>query len=112
MEDRSDQPIPTATTPAEVNIHLGYIRRDILNLSTTTEKVLQEIKDSIGKLDDHYVSEQSFQPFAESVVNLEKEVKGLSTWKDTLNGKMIGFGLGISVATSMVTFVLSYFIKS
>ncbi len=111
MSDQ-DQPIPTAQTPAEVNIHLGYIRRDILTLATDTKEAMKKIQESVSSLDDHYVSEASFKPFSEAVQKHEGLIESLVTWKDTLNGKMIGFGLGISVATSVVTFVLSYFIKS
>ncbi len=111
MPDSPETTIPSANTPAEINIHLGYIRRDILDMKRTTSDSLQEIKTQISDLDDHYVNESQFVPLKESHEQLIIDVRNLTEWKDTFNGKMIGFGIGISVATSVVTFVLTYFLK-
>lgn len=103
--------IPPANTPAEINIHLGYLRRDILSLTATTEKKLGEITNQISKLDDHYISEAEFRPVADETKQMIATLKGLTEWKDTFSGKMIGFGLGISAATSVITFILTYLFK-
>ncbi len=110
MNDQ-DVTIPAATTPGEINTHLGYLRRDILNLSKETSKRLDEITKQIQTLDDHYISESEFRPTADLAKTTALEMKSLTEWKDTFNGKMIGLGIGISVATSAITFILTYFIK-
>ncbi len=111
MADSNETEIPPANTPGEINIHLGYLRRDILDMKKTTETTLNEIKTQISNLDDHYVSEGRFNPLKESHDQLIIDVRALTEWKDTFSGKMIGFGLGISVATSAVTFFLTYLFK-
>lgn len=111
MIDSTETAIPIANTPAEVNIHLGYLRRDILDLKVTTQKDLKEIKDQITDLDDSYVKKEQFDPFVESHKQVLIDVRLLTEWKDTFNGKMVGFGVGISVATSAVTFLLTYYLK-
>ncbi len=111
MSDPTEATIPPANTPAEINIHLGYLRRDILDMKASTEKSLTEIKGQINALDDHYVSEARFLPIEELAKINAKGLKDLTEWKDTFNGKMIGFGLAISVVSAVVSFALSYFLK-
>lgn len=103
--------IPPATTPGEINTHLGYLRRDIRILTDSTKEQLEAITAQIKNLDDHYTTESEFRPVADMVKQHEKDIKNLTEWRDTFNGKMIGFGLAISVITSLVTFLLTYFLK-
>jgi len=110
-ESHIEGPIPPANTSAEVNIHLGYLRRDILNLTAQTSKDLGDIKSQISDLDDHYISEAEFGPIRDSVKQNAEDIRRLIEWKDTFNGKMIGFGAAISIITAAVSFFLNNFIK-
>ena len=101
--------IPSATTPEGVNIHLGYIRRDLLDMKNQNQKDLKDIKDSINGLGDHYVSEEAFGPVAEQTELNRKDLVAMKEWKDTLNGKLIGFGFGISATTAVITFAITHF---
>lgn len=111
MTESTETLIPPANTPAEINIHLGYLRRDILDMKNTTEKSLTAIKEQINDLENHYVNESEFRPIADLAKQNAKDIKTLTEWKDTFNGKLIGFGLGISIATSVITFALTYYLK-
>jgi len=92
--------MPPATTPEGVNIHLGYIRRDLLDMKKQSAADLQEIKNSLSALGDHFVSEEAFKPITEAVEAHGKNLKELNTWKDNLQGRMIGFAAGISAASA------------
>lgn len=107
----NDNDIPAANTPAEVNIHLGYIRRDILNLQQETTKALENLGRKIDGLDDHYITESEFRPYAKTTEANAAELKLLTEWRDTFNGKMIGIGIAIAAGTSALTFALNYFFK-
>lgn len=102
--------IPPATTPGEINTHLGYLRRDIKILTDSTKEQLQTITKQIQNLDDHYTTETEFRPFADQVKQNSRDIKVIVEWKDTLNGKILGFGVAISVVTSLLTIGLTYWI--
>ncbi len=104
---QSDAVVSDAKTQGEVNVHLGYIRRDIIDMKKDTTEKLQEIKEQITKLDDHYISEAEYKPVRDAVEAHGKEIKSLTEWRDTFNGKIIGFGVAISIATSVLTFALT-----
>lgn len=110
MNDNQSE-IPAANTPTEINIHLGYIRRDIQDMKKASEESFKDIKTQIKDLDNNFISEVQFKPFRESQKILIDDVRTLTEWKDTFTGKMVGFGLGISISTSIATFILTYFIK-
>lgn len=103
--------LPDAKTPAEVNIHLGYIRRDIQNLQQETKTALDGIAKKIEDLDDHYITESEFRPVAELTKANAAAIKELTEWRDTFNGKLIGFGLAISAVSALLSFALNYFFK-
>lgn len=103
--------IPSANTPAEVNIHLGYIRRDIQLLQTETKAAIESVAKKIDQLDDHYITETEFRPSAEKVKDHELQLKALTAWRDTFNGKMMGFGAAVALASTLLSFALNYFIK-
>jgi len=109
MTEHSDNSIPPANTPAEINIHLGYIRRDILNLQEETRKSIGEVSRQISNLDDHYITESEYRPIAETVKSHEIELRALKEWRDTFNGKMLGFGTAIALASTLLSFALNYF---
>jgi hypothetical protein len=104
-----DNDIPAANTPAEVNIHLGYIRRDIQNLQQETTKAIDMLGRKIDGLDDHYVTESEFRPIADQAKASASELKLITEWRDTFNGKMIGLGLAIAAGSALLSFALNYF---
>lgn len=108
MLNEQETVIPAANTPQEVNIHLGYIRRDIHNLSQATTQSIKDLGKKIDELDDHYITEAEFRPVSDMAKASAQEVKQLREWRDTFSGKMIGFGLAISIASSAITFLLNY----
>lgn len=101
--------LPAANTPAEVNIHLGYIRRDIQNLQQETKSALDGIAKKIEDLDDHYITESEFRPVSDQTKASALELKALTEWRDTFNGKMIGLGIAISFASAALTFIINKF---
>lgn len=103
-----DDVIPPANTPSEVNIHLGYIRRDIRELGTAIAAGLKRVDEQVGGLDDHYVSRAEFSPVAEQTKKNTADLEEIKTFRDNLTGKLFGFGSGISVATAALTFALTY----
>lgn len=109
MAEHSDNSIPPANTPAEINIHLGYIRRDILNLQEETRKSIGEVSKQISSLDDHYITESEFRPIANLVKENAMELIKMKEWRDTFNGKMLGFGTAIAFASAVLSFALNYF---
>lgn len=111
MPDHKDEMIPAAQTPAEVNVHLSYIRRDIKVLQDETKNTLANIEKKIDNLDDHYIIESEFQPIVKAVEAHDTALKGLTEWRDTFNGKMAGFSLAIVVASSALSFALNYFLR-
>lgn len=92
--------IPPANTPAEINIHLGYIRRDILAQGKAMTDGMKGLQEQISALDDHYVSEAAFAPVKDQTEENRKELVALKEWKDNFTGKMIGFAAGISAASA------------
>lgn len=106
---QSDQVIPPANTPAEINIHLGYIRRDILDIKTENARNMQQLKDQIGNL--NFVSEQEFQSLSKMVADHETEIKSLTQSRDTLNGKLIGFAVSAGTFSSIITIIISHYWK-
>lgn len=111
MDEHQEPKIPEATTPGEINTHLGYLRRDIYNLTKSTSEQLKGIREQITNLDDHYITESEFRPVADTVKQQTVDIKSLTEWKDTFNGKMIGFGIGISLMTSLLTLLITYLLK-
>lgn len=111
MDENQEPKIPEATTSGEINTHLGYLRRDIYNLTKSTKESLEGITKQIQNLDDHYITETEFRPVADLAKQNAKDIKVLTEWKDTFNGKMIGFGLAISVVTTLLTLAVTAFIK-
>lgn len=107
-QNHSDE-IPAAQTPSEVNIHLGYIRRDIQNLQQETKQALEGIGKKIDSLDDHYITESEFRPVSDQTKASALELKALTEWRDTFNGKMIGLGIAISFASAALTFIINKF---
>lgn len=103
--------LPEAKTPSEVKIHLGYIRRDIQNLQQETAKAIDGIGKKIDALDDHYITEAEFRPIADLAKQNAEAIKSLTEWRDTFNGKMIGFGTAIALASTLLSFALNHFIK-
>lgn len=91
----TEETIPSAGSLAEVNIHLGYLRRDIQNLST-----------QIAEQDSHYINMDEFKPIVETVAKHDKSIEKLEAFSNTLNGKLIGFGLAIGVFVSIATVVV------
>lgn len=87
-------------TPQEVGIHIGYLRRDISDMKKQQEGDMKEIKKSLSDLGTHYVSNDIFNPFADLTTTNAKDLSTFKEWKDTLTGKMIGFGSGLSVASA------------
>lgn len=110
MEDQEPK-IPEATTSGEINTHLGYLRRDIYNLTKSTKESLEGITKQIQNLDDHYITESEFRPIADQVKTNTADIKKMTEWKDTFNGKMIGFGLAISIVTTLLTLAVTAFMK-
>lgn len=108
-EQNLDNLIPPANTPAEINIHLGYIRRDIIQSANVTAEAIKGLKEDIGNLDDHFVSDEAFKPMVDQLNHNTADIGKLKEFRDTLNGKLVGFGVGISAATSVITFALVYF---
>lgn len=98
--------IPAPQTPAEIAIHIGYLRRDIAGVSEKQESNFKEIRDAIAGLGDHFVGEQEFRPVADTVEAHSKEITTMRTWKDNLQGRMIGFAAGISAASATGAAVL------
>lgn len=110
MMNSTDVDLPPANTPAEVNIHLGYIRRDIRTLTDTTNLALGNLAKKIDELDDHYITESKFRPIADDVKAHDNQLKELTEWRDTFNGKLVGFGCAIAAASTLASFVLNYFV--
>lgn len=63
----SEAPVPQANTPGELNIHLGYIRKDLLDIKNQSAKDLKEIKDQITTMVDHFITEQEFAPYKDKI---------------------------------------------
>lgn len=97
----ADDVIPAPTSLPEVGIHLSYIRRDI-------RKVGQTVEDGFKSLDDKFVSHAEFQPVAETVGEHSLSIKSLESSRDNMNGKLIGFGVAISLASGVFTFVITH----
>lgn len=98
----SDDVIPAPTSLPEVGIHLSYIRRDI-------RAVGKQLEEGFKNLDDHFVSHAEYSPVAQAVAEHTEDIKNLNSFKDTLNGKLIGFGTAISATSAIVTFLISKF---
>lgn len=103
---QADETIPAPQTPAEIAIHIGYLRRDIAGVSEKQESNFKEIRDAIANLGEHFIGEQEFRPVAETVASHSKEIGTIRTWKDNLQGRMIGFAAGISAASASGAAVL------
>lgn len=87
-------------TPAEVGIHLSYIRRDVLELKAQQGKDMQELKTSIADLGNHFVTMSDFESVKKTTDNNAVQLKLITTWKDNLSGRMVGFATGLSAASA------------
>lgn len=111
MTETKENLIPEANTAGEINTHLSYLRKDIADLKQDNKEQFKVIADQIKDLDDHYITEQEFRPIANAVKENTIQIKLLTEWKDTFTGKMIGFGVAISIASSFMAFLLNHFYK-
>lgn len=84
--------ISAAGSLSEVNIHLGYLRRDIQQLGT-----------KIDEQTNHYINNDEFAPIKDAVDKHERAIVALERYQNTLTGKMIGFGLAMGVAFSIIS---------
>ena len=84
--------IPPAGSLSEVNIHLGYLRRDVQDLGK--------------KIDDqsaHYINVDEFKPVLEQLAKHDRDIEKLLAFANTLTGKLIGFGLAMGAAFAIIS---------
>lgn len=89
QEDSQQPPLPPANSPGEVNVHLGYIRRDLFDIKVQNAKDLKDIKDQISSLTDHYVSQLEFNPIKDAVENKLITKEEFEPIKDTVEKKLV-----------------------
>lgn len=102
----AESTIPAPQSPAEIAIHIGYLRRDIASIGERYEAGMKEISSRLESLGDHFITEAEFRPVAELAETNQKSISSLKEWKDNLNGKLIGFATGISAASASGAAVL------
>lgn len=102
--------IPSPKTPAEVGIHVGYLRRDISDLKKQQEKDMSDIKKGLADLGAHFVSIDTFTPVAAAVVAQGIVIEDLKTFKDNLTGKLAVGGIGISILSSVAAAILVHWL--
>lgn len=104
MNETSEAPIPPANTQGEVNVHLGYIRRDLLDIKNQNAKDLKEIKEQISTIGDHYVTQLEFTDVKELTVSNKEDIKGLY--------KIVYIGLGVVAALQFIApFIITHYWK-
>lgn len=93
MTDQSS--ISEPQTLREVSVHLEYLRNDI-----------KEVKTLINEQSTHYINIDEFQPVKDMVEKHERTIDTLKAFQNTLAGKMVGFGVAMGVAFSLVSLVI------
>ena len=97
----AESTIPAPQTPAEIAIHIGYLRRDIAQIGERYESGMKELFTRFETLTDHFITEAEFRPVADQGDSNAKDIKALNSWKDNLQGRMAGFAVGISAASAL-----------
>jgi len=103
----TESTIPPPQTPAEIAIHIGYLRRDIAGIAERQEKDMKELRIALQDLGTHFVSEAEFRPYADQTQANKKDLETLKSWRDNLSGRMVGFAAGISGASALGASVLT-----
>jgi len=103
-EPITEAPLPPANTQGEVNVHLGYIRRDLLDIKNQNAKDLKEIKDQIGNIGNHYVTQSEFVDIKKTVESNTSDIKDIY--------KKIYIAMGIlAVLQFLAPYIINQLIK-
>lgn len=75
------------------------------------QKSLEKIETNTNNWDALLESKADKKEIEARFAALEVKIDIINTFKDTLNGKLIGFGSAISIVTAMLTFLATYLLK-
>lgn len=78
---------------------------------TRIKEDIKEIKESQKEVAKNSVSSGDWNEHLKADADHEVRIRNVESWKNTLTGKMIGFGAAISIATAAVTLIINHFIK-
>lgn len=100
-----------AVTLQEMNIHLGYMKERMDENNKRSADALLDIKTQITNLAEHYITAQEFLPVEEGVKKNALKIEGLTTWKDTLTGKIIGISSSIAFIFTILGILANVYFK-
>ncbi len=108
MENK-EPPIAEATTLREVNLHLGFIREKMVSNNLERQVDMKDIKDKLKVIAEDQVNRTEFEELKKIVSSQIIKTEVITTWKDTLNGKMWGIISAGGAIWAIITLITAHF---